>query len=68
MAKRETQRQRAERWARDVVKVDFAGRVFMTAMDGIDIHYATQSDMAINADAVRKIIVATWMRARRARR
>ena len=66
--KAKTQRERAEAWARDVANLDTKGRVYLFAPDGDFIRYVTGSDMARDLDGVRRVLVATWMRARRAKR
>lgn len=70
MAKRETQKQRAERWAKCNVWLGHDGGLWLSSDDGKAVVLGDGehrfSDAAMGA--IRAAIVRTWMRARRARR
>lgn len=71
MAKRETQKQRAERWAKCNAWVDEDGA--LTISSGLKLHlYGGRGHgmeyLPEHAEPIRALLVETWMRARRAKR
>lgn len=67
-AKRKTQRERAEAWAREVASLDTKGRVYLFAPEGDYVRCVYSGNMAHDLEGIRRVLVATWMRARRAKR
>lgn len=64
--KKQTQRERAEEWARSCVYVSDDGVLVLRTGGRLD-RYGSCMFPEVQAESIRALLVATWMRARRVR-